>query len=54
MKLLGSIISKLTNNRNGENVPHLETTEVILVYFNIVNNDHQYDSIFLYIFITNK
>ena len=31
MKLLGSTKSKITENENGENVPHLEITEVILV-----------------------
>ena len=28
----------------GENVPHLEHTEVVLVLRNIVNNDYQQDS----------
>ena len=32
MKLLGSIKSKINKNKNGENVPHLETTEVTLVH----------------------
>ena len=44
MKLLGSAESKITKNENGENVPHLEIIEVVLVHFNIVNNDCQYDS----------
>ena len=30
MKLLGSITSKVTKDKNGENVSHLETTEVLL------------------------
>ena len=29
MKLLGSTKSKITNNENDENVPSLETTEVV-------------------------
>ena len=29
MKLLGSIKNKITKDRNGENVPHLEITEVV-------------------------
>ena len=37
MKLLGSTITK---NENSKNVPHLEITEVVLIYFNIVNNDY--------------
>ena len=41
MKLLGSTESKITKDKNGENVPHLEITEVIVVHCNIVNNDYQ-------------
>ena len=40
MKLLGSSKNKITKDKNVENVPHLETTEVILVHCNIVNNDY--------------
>ena len=35
-KLLKSTKSKITKDKNGENVPHLEITEVVLVYSNIV------------------
>ena len=48
MKLLGSTKNKVTKDKNGENVPHLETTEVVLVHCNIVNNDYQHDSRALY------
>ena len=44
MKLLWSTENKSTKNKNGENVPHLGITEVILVQCNIVNNDYQQDS----------
>ena len=44
MKLLGSTENKITKNKNGENVPHLEITEVVLVHCNMVNNDYQQDS----------
>ena len=44
MKLLGSTKNKITKDNNGENVPHLEITEVILVHCNMVNNDYQQDS----------
>ena len=44
MKLLGSTENKTTKDKNGENIPHLEIIEVILVHCNIVNNDHQQDS----------
>ena len=54
MKLLGSTKNKITKDKNGENVPHLEITEVILVHCNIVNNDYQEDSRVLYTFVPNK
>ena len=54
MKLLGITESKITKDKNGENVPSLEITEVVLVNCNIVNNDYQQDSRFLYTFVPNK
>ena len=54
MKLLGSTENKITGDKNRENVPHLEITEVVLVHFNIVNNDYQQDSRVLYTFVPNK
>ena len=54
MKLLGSTENKITKDKNGENVPHLERTEVVLVHCNIVNNDYQQDSRVLYTFVPNK
>ena len=54
MKLLGSTKNKITKDKNGENGPHLEITEVVLVHGNIVNNDYQQDSQVLYTFILNK
>ena len=54
MKLLGSALNKITKDKNGENVPHLEITEVVLVHFNIVNNDYRQDSRVLYTFVRNK
>ena len=41
MKLLGSAENKINKDKNGENVPHLEIVEVILVHCNLVNNDYQ-------------
>ena len=35
-------------------MPHLEITEVVLVYCNLVNNDDQQDSRLLYTFVPNK
>ena len=45
MKLFGSTKSKMTKDGNGENVSHLETTEVVLAHCHIINNDYQQDSI---------
>ena len=38
MEFLGSTNSKITRDNTGENMPHLEMTEVVLVHCNIVNN----------------
>ena len=54
MKLLGSTESKITKNKNGENVPHLEVVELVLVHCNLVNNNYQQDSRILYTFVPNK
>ena len=54
MKLLGSTENEITKNKNGENVLHLEITEVVLVHCNIANNDYQQDSRVLYTFVPNK
>ena len=43
MKLLGSIENQITKYKNGENVPLLEITKVVLVHCSIVNNDYQQD-----------
>ena len=43
MKLLAGTENKITKDKNGENVPHLESTEVVLVHFDIVNSDYQLD-----------
>ena len=51
MKLLGSAESKITKDKNGENVPRLEVVELVLVYGNLVNNDCQQDSRILYAFL---
>ena len=40
MKLLVNTYHKITKNKNGENVPHLEVTKVEFVHYNIVNNNY--------------
>ena len=54
MKLLGRTKIKITKDENGENVPRLEITEVVLIHCNIVNNDYQQDSRVLYTFVPNR
>ena len=54
MKLLGSTKSKINKDENGENIPHLEFTEVVLIRCNIANNGYQQDWRVLYTFVPNK
>ena len=54
MKLLRSTENKITKDKNAENIPHLEITELVLVHCNIVNNDYQQESRVLYTFVPNK
>ena len=59
MKLLGSTKSKITKNKNGENVPPLEITKVeitkvVLIHCNVVNVSYQWNSRVLYTFVPNK
>ena len=44
----------ITKNKNGENVPHLETPGVVLVHCNIEKNDYQEDSRVLYTLVPSK
>ena len=53
MKLLGSNENKITKEKNGGNVFHLETTKVILVHINIVKNDYHQESRVLHTFFPN-
>ena len=54
MKLLGSTESKITKDKNGEDVPNLEIVELVLVHCNLVSNDYQQDSRMLYTFVPNR
>ena len=54
IKLLESTKSKITEDQKGENVPHLEITEVVLVHYIIANTDYQPYSKVLYKFAPNK
>ena len=48
MKWLGSTKNKITKDKNGENVLHLEVTLVILVPGNLVKNSYQVSYINLF------
>ena len=54
MKLLGSTESKITKDKNGENAPHLEIVELVLIHCNIANHNYQQNSRILYTFVPNK
>ena len=54
MKLLGSTKNKVTKNKNSENVPQLEITEIVLVRCNIVNDDYKQNSRVLHTFAPYK
>ena len=54
MKSLGSTESKITKDKNVENVPHLEIVELVFVHCNLVNNDYQQDARILFTFVPNK
>ena len=54
MRLLGSTKKVVTKFKNGENVPKLESVEVVLVHCNLVKNDYQHTSNVLFSFVQNK
>ena len=56
MKLLGSTAIKITKDKNGENVSHLEINELVLVlaHCDLVNNHYQQDSRMLHTFVPSK
>ena len=54
MKLLGSTKKDVDKDKDGENVPKLESVEVVLVHCNLVKNDYQHTSKVLFNFVRNK
>ena len=54
IELLGSTKSMITKDEIYENLPHLETTDVVLVHCNIANTDYQQNSRILYTFVPSK
>ena len=54
MKLLGSTKNIVDKDENSENVPKLESVEVVLVHCNLVKNYYQHASKVLFSFVSNK
>ena len=54
MKLLGSTKKDVDQGKDGEDVPKLESVEVVLVHCNLVNNNYQQASKVLCTFVPNK
>ena len=54
MKLLGSTKKDVDSDKNSENVPKLESVEVVLVHCNLVKNDYQHTSKVLFSFVPDK
>ena len=54
IKLFGSTKKDVGQNKDGEDVPQLESVEVALVLCNLVNNKYQQVSKVLFTFVPNK
>ena len=54
MRLLGSTKKDVDVDKNGKNVPKLESVEVVLVYCNLFKNDYLRSSKVLFSFVPNK
>ena len=54
MKLLESTKNDVDQDKDGDDVPKLESGEVVLVYCNLVNNNYQQASKVLFNFAPNK
>ena len=54
MTLLGSSSNVIDKDKDSEQVPKLETVEVVLVHCNLLNNSYQQSSKLLFTFVPNK
>ena len=54
MKLLGNTKKDVDQDKDGKDVPKLESVEVVLVHCNLVNNNYQQASKVLFTFVPNK
>ena len=54
MKLLGSTKKDVDKDKDGEDVPKLESADAILVHCNLVNNSYQQAPTIMFTFVSNK
>ena len=54
MRLSGSAKKDVDKDKDGEDIPKLESVEVVLVYCNLGNNSYQQVSKVLFTFLPNK
>ena len=54
MKLLEGTKKDVHKNKNSENVPKLESVQVLLVHCNVVKSDYQHTSKVLFSFVPNE
>ena len=54
MRLLGSAKNDVDKDKDGENLPKLESVEAVLVHCNLVKNDYQHTSKALFTFVPNN
>ena len=54
MKSLGSTKDDVDQDKYGEDVPKLKSVEVVLVHFNLFNNNYQQASQVVFTFVPNK
>ena len=54
MKLLGSTKKDVDQDKDGEDVPKVKSVEVVLVHYNLVNNNYRHASEVLFTFVPNK
>ena len=54
MRLLGSTKKDVDSDKNSENVPKLESVEVVLVHCNLFETDYQHTTKVLFTFVPNK
>ena len=54
IRLLGDTKKDADQEKDGEDAPKLEALELVLVHFNLVNNNYQQESKVLFMFMWNK